>query len=67
MIWPFYNIVISGPTILPEGYHFDLIHRHDTTEGGVFNKEEFDKNIDNPDAKLYSHLSVSYSNCHEDG
>ena len=45
--------------MLPEGYYFDLIHRHDATEGEKFTVDEWDKNIDNPDAKLYSRLSVS--------
>ena len=54
--------MISGPTLLPEGYHFDLILRHDVTEGELYVADEWDKNTDNPDAKLYSHLSVSLKN-----
>ena len=46
-----------GPTLLPEGYNFELVHRHLVTKG-QFQKGEFDKNIDNPDAELYSHLTV---------
>ena len=49
----------SGPTILPDGYHFVLINRHDASNGETFEKNEWDKNIDNTDAELYSHLSVS--------
>ena len=44
---------------MPEGYYFDLIHRHDVTEGNGFSVDEWDKNVNNPEAKLYSHLSVS--------
>ena len=54
-------VIIQGPTLLPEGYYFDLIHRHDSTEGKGYSVDEWDKNVDNPDAKLYSHLSVSIS------
>ena len=53
------NIFASGPTLLPEGHNFELVHRHLVTEG-LFKTGEFDKNIDNPDAELYSHLSVKY-------
>ena len=46
-----------GPTLLPEGYNFELVHRH-YVPSGQFQKGEYDKNVDNPDAELYSHLMV---------
>ena len=47
----------AGPTLLPEGYNFELVHRHFVPKG-QFQKGEYDKNVDNPDAELYSHLTV---------
>ena len=49
----------TGPTLLPDGYHWVLVNRHETSEQEKFKVDEWDKNKDNPDAKLYSILSVS--------
>ena len=39
-----------------------LVNRHETSEHEKFEVDEFDKNVDNPDAKLYSILSVGSQN-----
>ena len=46
----------------PPDVKWELIHRHDP-RGGLYNISEFDKNLDQPEAHLYSNLNVGPLMC----
>ena len=55
------NICVSLVLGPPTDVKWELIHRHDL-QGGLYNISEFDKNLGDPEAYLYSNLNVSLFN-----